>query len=196
MSTGLWAHPAETGNGHPVHPSESWVHWHPANAGGSAATASIISEPTVPASLKPVLVVTMVALVLWGSVKPAAGVLEVAPPGLHANEVTLADDAFDKAGEAYIKSLFDRGGRDKSLVKDQLSRADYNSKQKHRFELHESRKGLGVAYFRTNEGNYGKLLHTWGIGPKPTSRKSLSLIRNQERPTFADKHRAEPCRAL
>ena len=126
----------------------------------------IISEPTVPASLKPVLVVTMVALVLWGSVKPAAGVLEVAPPGLHANEVTLADDAFDKAGEAYIKSLFDRGGRDKSLVKDQLSRADYNSKQKHRFELHESRKGLGVAYFRTNEGNYGKLLHTWGIGPK------------------------------
>ena len=25
---------------------------------------------------------------------------------------------------------------------------------------------MGVAFFRTNEQNYGKLLYTWGIGPK------------------------------
>ena len=119
----------------------------------------IVSEPIVPASLKPVLVITMAALVLWGSIKPAAGVLET-------NELTLAGDAFGKVSETYIKSLFDGEDRDEELVKDQLSRTDYNSKQKHRLKLHESRKGLGMAYFRTNEGNYGKLLYTWGVGLK------------------------------
>jgi beta-lactamase regulating signal transducer with metallopeptidase domain len=116
----------------------------------------IISEPTVPAFLKPLLPITMVALVSWGSIKPT----------LKANELSPGSDAFGKVSEAYIKSLFEAEEHDEKLVKDQLSRADYNSKQKHRFELHQSRKGLGMVYFRTNEGNYGKLLYTWGIGPK------------------------------
>ena len=82
------------------------------------------------------------------------------------DQIALTDDAFGKVSEADIKSLFDAEEHDEKLVKDQLSRADYDSKQKHRFELHQSRKGLGMVYFRTNEGNYGKLLYTWGIGPK------------------------------
>ena len=82
------------------------------------------------------------------------------------DQIALTDDAFGKVSGADIKSLFEAGDRDEKLVKDQLSRADYNSKQKHLFELHESRKGWGMVYFRTNEGNYGKLLYTWGIGPK------------------------------
>ena len=82
------------------------------------------------------------------------------------DQIVLAGDALDKVSEAYIKGLFDGEDQDEKLVKDRLSRADYNSKQKHRLALHESRKGLGMAYFRTNEGNYGKLLYTWGIGPK------------------------------
>ena len=119
----------------------------------------IISEPAVPAFLKPVLVVTMLALVSWGLIKPAMGVLE-------ASELTLAGDAFGRVSEAYLKDLFDTEARDGMFVKDRLSRADYNSKQKHRLELHESRRGMGMAYFRTNGGNYGKLLYTWGIGAK------------------------------
>ncbi len=116
----------------------------------------IISEPKVPPPLKALMLIAMAALISWGAIAPA----------LEANELTLADDAFGKASEAYIKSLFDAEGHDEVLVKDQLSRADYDSKQKHRFELHQSRKRLGMVYFRTNEGNYGKLLYTWGIGPK------------------------------
>ena len=126
----------------------------------------ILSEPKVPAYLKPVLVITMLALVSWGLIRPAAGVLEAASPELQSDDLTLAGDTFDKANEAYIKRLFDSGTGDGMFVKGQLSRADYNSKQKHRLELHESRKGLGMAYFRTNEGNYGKLLYTWGVGLK------------------------------
>ena len=86
--------------------------------------------------------------------------------GKAPDPLTLAGDAFGKASEAYIKSLFNGGGRDEKLVWDKLSRADYNSKQKGSFELHESRNGLGMAYFQTDNGNYGKLLYTWGIGPK------------------------------
>ena len=82
------------------------------------------------------------------------------------DQIALTDDAFGKVSEADIKSLFEAEEHDEKLVKDQLSRADYDSKQKHRFELHQSRKGRGIVYFRTNEGNYGKLLYTWGIGPK------------------------------
>ena len=98
----------------------------------------------------------------------AYGLEQKAESGKAPDQIALADDAFGKVSEAYIKGLFDGEGRDEKffLAKDQLSRADYNSVQKHRFELHESRKGLGMAYFRTNEGNYGKLLYTWGIDLK------------------------------
>jgi hypothetical protein len=98
--------------------------------------------------------------------KPSAEGVQQTESGKASGPLTLADDAFGKASEAYIKSLFNGGGRDKKLVKDTLSRADYNSKQKGSFELHESRNGLGMAYFQTDNGNYGKLLYTWGIGPK------------------------------
>jgi len=97
---------------------------------------------------------------------PATGQAQKAESVKAPDQIVLAGDALDKVSEAYIKGLFDAQDRDETLVKDRLSRDEYNSKQKHRFELHESRKGLGMAYFRTNEGNYGKLLYTWGIGPK------------------------------
>jgi len=53
-------------------------------------------------------------------------------------------------------------------VEGKLSRDSYNAKQKGNLAklLKEERKGLGVAFFRTNGKNYGKLLYTWGVGPK------------------------------
>ena len=97
---------------------------------------------------------------------PAIGQAQKAENAKAPGQIALADDAFGKVSEACIKGLFDGEDHDEKLVKDRLSRDEYNSKQKHRFELHESRKGLGMAYFRTNQENYGKLLYTWGIGPK------------------------------
>ena len=97
---------------------------------------------------------------------PATGQAQKAESVKAPGQIALADDAFGKVSEAYIKGLFDGEDQDEKLVKDRLSRADYNSKQKHRLALHESRKGLGMAYFRTNQENYGKLLYTWGVGSK------------------------------
>ena len=126
----------------------------------------IISKTTQLLSIgkKTSLLVLPVTAILLAA--QASGLAQKAEIAKAPDQIALADDAFGKVSEAYIKSLFDGADRDEKLVKDQLSRADYDSKQKHRFELHQSRKGLGMVYFRTNEGNYGKLLYTWGIGPK------------------------------
>ncbi len=103
------------------------------------------------------LLVLPVAAILLAA--QAYGLPQVKAP----DQIALADDDFGKVSEAYIKGLFDGEDRDEKLVQDQLSRADFISMQEHRFELHESRKGLGMVFFRTNKGNYGKLLYTWGI---------------------------------
>ena len=109
------------------------------------------------------LVMPVTAILLTAQ---ASGKEQKSPTAKLPDPVALADDDFGKVSEADIKGFFDAEGRDEKFAKDQLSRSDYNSKQKHSFELHKSRTGLGLGYFRTNEGNYGKLLYTWGVGPK------------------------------
>ena len=123
------------------------------------------------------------------NLKSSAVEVQKSESGEAAAPLTLKNDDFGKVGEDYIKDLFNGGGRDENFVTGKLSRDDYHSKQKDRFELHESRKGHGIVYFQTDEGNYGKLLYTWGSepsGPKLKlkeiatfdSRTGKSLVRN------------------
>jgi len=77
-------------------------------------------------------------------------------------------DGYDLVNGKDLVDLFAKAKVGKNFMEGKLSRADYNAKQKGnlRITLKEERKGLGVAYFRTNGKNYGKLLYTWGVGPK------------------------------
>ena len=68
-----------------------------------------------------------------------------------AVEVQKTHDDFGKIGKAYIKDLFDGGDRDGNLVTGKLSRDDTG-------------KGRRTAFFKTNGGNYGKLLFKWEEG--------------------------------
>ncbi|EDM26989.1 hypothetical protein LNTAR_07089 [Lentisphaera araneosa HTCC2155] len=95
--------------------------------------------------------------------------------------VSKVDDSFKEIDGVKIKNIFEKyakeieplkNGHDQkielnqNLVAGKLSREEYNNSQKHRFDLGESREGLGVAFFRTNEDTYGKLYYTWGVGHK------------------------------
>ncbi len=76
-------------------------------------------------------------------------------------------DNFDLVTQKQLKDVFGKPKPGNKFVAGKLSRDSYNSKQKGKLAklLKEDRKGLGVAFFRTNGGNYGKLLYTWGVGP-------------------------------
>lgn len=58
-------------------------------------------------------------------------------------------------------------------VKERLSRADYNAKQKGRFLLRPHRQGWGIAVVHTNKNTWGKLLFTWGA---PVQNGEPSLV--------------------
>ena len=77
-------------------------------------------------------------------------------------------DEYDLVNRKHLEDLFANPKFGMGFVEGKLSRDSYNAKQKGnlRITLKEERKGLGVAYFRTNGKNYGKLLYTWGVGPK------------------------------
>lgn len=98
-----------------------------------------------------------------------------------AEAISKVDDSYKEVDGVAIKNLFEKyakeieplkNGHDQkielnqNLVAGKLSREEYNNFQKHRFDLGESREGLGVAFFRTNENTYGKLYYTWGVGHK------------------------------
>ena len=77
-------------------------------------------------------------------------------------------DEYDLVNRKNLEDLFAKAKVGKKFVEGKLSRDSYNAKQKGNLAkiLKEERKGLGVAFFRTNKKNYGKLLYTWGVGPK------------------------------
>ena len=77
-------------------------------------------------------------------------------------------DEYDLVDRKYLEDLFAKPKDSKGFVKEKLSRELYNSKQKGNLanQLKEERKGFGVAFFLTNGKNFGKLLYTWGVGPK------------------------------
>ena len=77
-------------------------------------------------------------------------------------------DEYDLVDRKHLEDLFAKTKVGKNFVGGKLSRDSYNAKQKGNLRklLKEERKGLGVAFFRTNAENYGKLLYTWGEGPK------------------------------
>ena len=77
-------------------------------------------------------------------------------------------DEYDLVNRKNLEDLFAKAKVGKNFVEEKLSRDSYNAKQKGNLRklLKEERKGLGVAFFRTNAENYGKLLYTWEVGPK------------------------------
>jgi hypothetical protein len=77
-------------------------------------------------------------------------------------------DEYDLVNRKYLEDLFAKPKAAKGFVQEKLSRNLYNSKQKGNLanQLKEERKGFGVAFFLTNGKNFGKLLYTWGVGPK------------------------------
>ena len=79
----------------------------------------------------------------------------------------LMDD-FDRVDREYLEDLFSKPHTGGNFVGSRLSRDSYNTEQKSALTglLKKEREGLGVAFFRTNANNYGKLLYTWGVGPK------------------------------
>jgi len=85
-----------------------------------------------------------------------------------AQELPDPMDEYDLVSREDLKALFGNAKLGKGFVAGKLSRADYNANQKGKLRawLNEKRKGLGVTFFRTNGGSYGKLLYTWGVGPK------------------------------
>ena len=85
-----------------------------------------------------------------------------------AQEMPDPMDEYDLVNREDLKALFANAKLGKGFVEGKLSRESYNANQKGKLRtwLNEKRKGLGVAFFRTNGGSYGKLLYTWGIGPK------------------------------
>jgi len=79
-----------------------------------------------------------------------------------------AEDEFDSLKREDLKALFVEPKLAKGFLTGKISRDAYNQNQKGKLRawLNEDRKGWGVAFFHTNGGRYGKLLYTWGIGPK------------------------------
>ena len=79
-----------------------------------------------------------------------------------------AEDEFDSLNREDLKALFAETKLAKGFLTGKISRDAYNQNQKGKLRawLNEDRKGWGVAFFHTNGGSYGKLLYTWGIGPK------------------------------
>ena len=79
-----------------------------------------------------------------------------------------AEDEFDSLKRDDLKALFVEPKLAKGFLTGKISRDAYNQNQKGKLRawLNEDRKGWGVAFFHTNGGSYGKLLYTWGIGPK------------------------------
>ena len=78
------------------------------------------------------------------------------------------EDEFDSLNREDLKALFAEKKLAKGFLTGKISRDAYNQNQKGKLRawLNEDRKGWGVAFFHTNGGGYGKLLYTWGIGPK------------------------------
>jgi len=83
-------------------------------------------------------------------------------------ELPDSKDEYDLVERKHLEGLFSKPNVGKDFKKGKLSRDSYNAWQKGNLRkcLNQERNGLGVAFFRTNEQNYGKLLYTWGIGPK------------------------------
>ena len=79
-----------------------------------------------------------------------------------------AEDEFDSLNREDLKALFAEKKLAKGFLTGKISRDAYNQNQKGELRawLNEDRKGWGVAFFHTNGGSYGKLLYSWGIGPK------------------------------
>ena len=79
-----------------------------------------------------------------------------------------AGDEFDSLNREDLKAFFDEPKLAKGFLTGKISRDAYNQNQKGKLRawLNGDRKGWGVAFFHTNGGSYGKLLYTWGIGPK------------------------------
>ena len=79
-----------------------------------------------------------------------------------------AEDEFDSLNREDLKAFFDEPKLAKGFLTGKISRDAYNQNQKGKLRawLNGDRKGWGVAFFHTNGGSYGKLLYTWGIGPK------------------------------
>jgi len=90
-------------------------------------------------------------------------------------------DEFDLVIRKHLEDLFATTKAGKNFVEEKLSRDSYNAKQKGKLAklLKEERKGLGVAFFHTNGKNYGKLLYTWGVGPK-LHLKEVVVFREKE----------------
>lgn len=63
------------------------------------------------------------------------------------------------------------------VVKDRLSRADYNAKQKGKLRLRPGRQGWGVAVVHTNRNTWGKFLYTYG-GRRDTRGTPLLILRD------------------
>ena len=107
--------------------------------------------------MKHLLLTTIAAVVLVGGVNARNPTV----PEAKSNE-------FDLVSRKDLEDLFAKTKAGKNFVEEKLSRDSYNAKQKGNLAklLKEKRKGLGVAFFQTNEKNYGKILYTWGIGPK------------------------------
>ncbi|MGI9383584.1 MAG: hypothetical protein ACR2PO_10550 [Methyloligellaceae bacterium] len=63
------------------------------------------------------------------------------------------------------------------VVKNKLSRADYNAKQKGKLLLRPARQGLGVAIVQTNRNTWGKFLYTYG-GRRDTRGTPLLILRD------------------
>ena len=83
-------------------------------------------------------------------------------------ELPDSKDEYDLVEHEHLEGLFAKPNVGKNFVEGKLSRDSYNAWQKGNLRkcLNQERNDLGVAFFRTNEQNHGKLLYTWGIGPK------------------------------
>ena len=96
-------------------------------------------------------------------------------------ELPDSKDEYDLVERKHLEGLFSKPNVGKDFKKGKLSRDSYNAWQKGNLRkcLNQERNGLGVAFFRTNEQNYGKLLYTWGIGPK-LHLKEVVVFRGKE----------------
>ena len=106
----------------------------------------------------------------------------VAAAALLVGGITNVDaNEFDLVNRKHLEDLFVKTNAGKNFVEEKLSRDSYNAKQKGNLAklLKEKRKGLGVAFFQTNENNYGKMLYTWGVGPK-LHLKKIVVFREKE----------------
>lgn len=85
-----------------------------------------------------------------------------------SDELHVRMDEYDLVERKHLEGLFAKPNVGENFVEQKLSRDSYNDWQKGNLLrcLNRKRNGLGVAFFRTNNQNYGKLLYTWGVGPK------------------------------